>query len=128
MITRMIKWVDEIWDDMLRRRSEWGSEEIYRRADEIYHSKSIFKRRVLRNKMFACTILLLEDLSQDFSQYLPIISYMILCVDHRIKTPAKLLKYMRLSDLPFEYPYFKMFVERIFQVQCNCINACPSEV
>jgi hypothetical protein len=128
MTTKMIKWVDEIWDDMLRRRSEWGSEEIYRRADEIYHSKSIFKRRILRNKIYACTIILLDDLSQDFSQYLPIISYMILCVDYRIKTPAKLLKYMRLSNLPLEYFYFKMFVERIFQVQCAYINTCQSEV
>jgi hypothetical protein len=128
MTTKMIKWIDEIWDDMLRRRSEWGSKEIYQRADEIYHSKSIFKRRILRNKIYACTIILLDDLSQDFSQYLPIISYMILCVDHRIKTPAKLLKYMKLSNLPFEYFYFKMFVERIFQVQCECINTCQSEV
>jgi hypothetical protein len=128
MTTKMIKWIDEIWDDMLRRRSEWGSEEIYQRADEIYHSKSIFKRRILRNKIYACTIILLDDLSQDFGQYLPIISYMILCIDHRIKTPAKLLKYMRLSNLPFEYFYFKMFVERIFQVQCECINTCQSEV
>ena len=128
MTTRMIKWVDEIWDYLFQHRSEWGSEEIYQKADIIYHSKSIFKRRILRNKIYACTIILLDDLSQDFSQYLPIISYMLLCVNHRIKTPAKFLKYMKLSHLPLEYFYFKMFVERIFQVQCTCINACQSEV
>lgn len=128
MITRMITLVDEIWDDMLRHKSEWGSDELYQEANKIYNRKFMFKRNTLRNKVFACTMILLEDLSQDFGQYLPIISYMILCIDHKIKTPAKLLKYMRLSDLPFEYPYFKMFVERIFQVQCNCINAYSPEV
>lgn len=128
MITRMIKLVDEIWDDMLRHKSEWGSDELYQEANKIYNRKFMFKRNTLRNKVFACTMILLEDLSQDFGQYLPIISYMILCIDHKIKTPGKLLKYMQLSNLPFEPPYFKMFVERIFQVQCNCINAYSPEV
>lgn len=128
MITRMTKLTEKIWDSINLHHSEWRDEELYKRATEMYNAKSIFKRKRLKYKIFACTAIVVNDFSQDFDTYLPILSYLILCVNYRIKTAGKLVEHIRKANLPFEYEAFKMFVEEIFQVNCECINAYQSEV
>lgn len=66
---KVIKYVDDIWLDIQRNKSEYANAETYAEASRIYTHKAFFKTSRLSNRISACVHILENDFRQDLQAY-----------------------------------------------------------
>ena len=125
---RILIQLDYIWRNLSKHSNEWVSEEVRQNAVTKYHAKTRTKNQSIINKMMACVDVIVNDFTNTFDMYLPLLCYLTIIYEHSINTGKRFVKEVLKNEMPLDVDAFATLCNQIYQVNVECINACPKEV